>query len=229
VHLAEIWRYPVKSMAGEMIPEAVLGRLGLPGDRALYVIDRRGEVVSARTRPRLLQLKASLEHGETTVDGLRWDDPEVARRVTDAAGDGARLVRAEAGERFDILPLLVVTDGAVAALGTDRRRLRPNLVIGGVPGQLERGWEGRFLRIGEATIGLADLRQRCIMTTWDPDTGEQDVNVLRRIHDQLEGKIALNAWPVVGGRIQVGDPVEVVDRVETVSPPVLGRLVRQGR
>ena len=30
---------------------------------------------------------------------------------------------------------------------------------------------------GEAVIALADLRERCILTTWDPDTLEQDVDV----------------------------------------------------
>jgi hypothetical protein len=36
--------------------------------------------------------------------------------------------------RFDVLPLLVATDGAIAALGEDGRRLRPNVVVGGVDG-----------------------------------------------------------------------------------------------
>lgn len=31
MHLSEIWRYPVKSMAGEQVEEAVLFRDGVPG------------------------------------------------------------------------------------------------------------------------------------------------------------------------------------------------------
>ncbi|HZU97264.1 MAG TPA: MOSC N-terminal beta barrel domain-containing protein [Planctomycetota bacterium] len=225
MHLAELWRYPVKSMSGEMLQEAVIGPLGVPGDRELYVVDGMGRVVDARGRPGLLSHRASVdEKGAVTIDGLSWDDPEVARRVRVAAGEGARLVRARAGERFDILPLLVATDGAIAALGTDRRRLRPNLVLGGVVGLAERAWEGRFLRIGSVVIGLDSLRQRCIMTTWDPDTGAQDVGILRRIHDEFGGRMALNAWPVVGGKIAVGDRVELVDDVATGPPPILGRF-----
>ena len=69
----------------------------------------------------------------------------------------------------------------LAAVGYDRRRFRPNLVIGGVPGLSERQWEGAQLRIGAVMIGMDDLRERCIMTTFDPDTGEQDLGVLRRV------------------------------------------------
>ena len=56
----------------------------------------------------------------------------------DIAGPGSRLVRDESLDRFDVLPLLVATDGAVGFLGYDRRRFRPNLLLSGVPGLAER-------------------------------------------------------------------------------------------
>ena len=71
-----------------------------------------------------------------------WDSPEVAAEVADIAGPGAKLVRYDGIERFDVLPLLVATDGAIAAFGHDGRRLRPNIVIGGVEGLAEREWPG---------------------------------------------------------------------------------------
>lgn len=229
MHLAELWRYPVKSMAGEPMDAADLGPLGVPGDRALYVVDGGGRIVTARNRPRLLLHRARAgEDGEPTVDGLPWSDPEVGRRVREAGGDGTRLVRARNGERFDILPLLVATDGAVAALGVDRRRLRPNLLVGGVAGLAERGWEGRFLKIGSAVIGLADLRGRCIMTTWDPDTVEQDAGVLRRIHERFDGTMALNAWTARPGRVAVGDPVELIEEFDGAAAPIPGRFAQRG-
>src|SRR5207302_944061 len=81
-----------------------------------------------------------------------WRASEVAHDVVAAVGAGARLVRDDGVERFDVLPLLVATDGAIRALGTDRRRLRPNIVIAGVEGLAERTWEGRQLKIGEVVI-----------------------------------------------------------------------------
>lgn len=109
-----------------------------------------------------------------------------------------------------MLPLLVATDGAIAALGEDGRRLRPNVVIGGVDGLVERDWPGRRLRLGEAEIDVAQLRARCVMTTYDPDTQEQDPEVLRRIVRDFDGRIALDCAVIRPGRIRVGDPVELL-------------------
>ncbi|MEO8196857.1 MAG: hypothetical protein ABI689_09070 [Thermoanaerobaculia bacterium] len=59
-------------------------------------------------------------------------------------------------------------------------------------------------------IALADLRGRCVMTTFDPDTLEQDPTVLRTIVRQLGGVLGLNAEVARGGTVRVGDPVELV-------------------
>jgi len=143
------------------------------------------------------------------VDGRPWSAPDVQARVEAIVGAGARLVRNESEARFDILPLLVATDGAIAAFGRDGRRLRPNLIVGGVDGLDERGWEGRVLRIGTALIALADLRGRCVMTTIDPDTLAQDPRVLKDIVRRFEGRLALNAEIVQGGTLRAGDAVEL--------------------
>jgi uncharacterized protein YcbX len=210
--LAQIWRYPVKSMAGERLVAAELRRDGIEGDRVVQVWDERNRILTARTHPRLLAHRATLGgDGEPQVDGLPWADPEITRRVEAAAGRGARLRRYEGVERFDVRPLLVATDGSLAAFGRDPRRLRPNLVISGVEGLAERDWEGRSLRIGKAVIGLADLRGRCVMTTWDPDTQAQDVGVLRDIVRRFDGRLCLNAAVLEPGRVAAGDAVELLE------------------
>jgi uncharacterized protein YcbX len=129
--------------------------------------------------------------------------------IENAAGAGARLVRDESLDRFDILPLLVATDGAISSLGYDRRRFRPNLLVSDVAGLAEREWEGRHLHVGGAVIRIVSLRRRCIMTTFDPDTAEQDTEVLLRIHRELDGLLALDCDVLQPGRVRVGDPVEV--------------------
>ncbi len=208
--LSEIWRYPIKSMGGEQLTEAAIGEEGVPGDRVVHVEDERGRVVTSRSRPRLLLHHGALGNdGEPRVDGRPWRMPDVAADVAAAAGPGTRLVRDDALERFDVLPLLVATDGAIASLGYDRRRFRPNLVIAGVPGLAERDWEGRTLRIGDALIGMVSLRQRCIMTTFDPDTAEQDTEVLLKIHRELDGSFALDCEVIKPGKLRVGDAVEL--------------------
>ena len=45
--------------------------------------------------------------------------------------------------------------------------------MGGVPAEAEATWPGQALLIGEAIIGVHSVRQRCIVTSVDPDTGAQ--------------------------------------------------------
>ena len=142
-------------------------------------------------------------HGELRPDQSRRDKPYRLRQLQ-------LLVQSDPDDRFDILPLLVATDGMLAAVGYDRRRFRPNLVIGGVPGLSERQWEGARLRIGPVIIGMDDLRERCIMTTFDPDSGEQDLEVLRRVQKEFMGRLGLNSYVVAPGHISVGDTVELM-------------------
>lgn len=229
MEVARLWRYPVKSMAGEALDHAEIGRLGVRGDRVAYVVDGDGEIVSARTRPRLLRHRGDLGPDlEPRVDGQPWDAAITAERVRDAAGDDARVVRAADAERFDVLPLLVATDGAIEALAVDGRRLRPNVVVAGVPGLAERSWEGRVLRVGRALVGLASLRRRCVITTWDPDSGAQDIGVLERIGREFGGTFALNAWVIEPGSVDVGDDVELLAEVtaEQAADLPLGRFAR---
>ena len=213
--VAQIWRYPVKSMGGESVTRAILGSLGIEGDRVVHIEDARGHVITARTHPRLLGHHVTLnESGEPVVDGLPWNDPNVRKDIVNIVGPGATLVRDESIERFDVLPLLVATDGAIAAFGHDGRRLRPNLVIGGVKGLAERSWPGQCLRIGEVIIWIQDLRGRCIMTTFDPENLKQDRQVLTGIVRKFNGTLALNCDVIQGGEIRVGNAVELVPEHE---------------
>jgi uncharacterized protein YcbX len=209
--ITEIWRYPVKTMAGEKLERAAVGSLGIEGDRVVHVENAKGRVITSRSHPRFLGHEGSLSpHGEIMVDGRPWDSPEVASEVVHIVGPGAKLVRYDGAERFDVLPLLVATDGAIAAFGHDRRRLRPNIVVGGVEGLIEREWPGACLRIGKVLIGVQDLRLRCIMTSYDPDTLVQDKEITRGIYQRFEGKLALNCFVIEGGEITLGDEVQLV-------------------
>jgi len=212
MQVEELWRYPVKSMAGERLTEAQVTSAGIVGDRVVQVWQGPDRVVTSRTAPRLLALKASWDGtaGEPLVDGLPWDSAEIAAKVRRASAPDARLKRFDGPERFDVLPLLVATDGAIALLGVDHRRLRPNVVIGGVEGLAEREWPGRRVRLGKVVIQVRSVRQRCVMTTFDPDTQEQDPGVLRRIVEEFGGRMALDCSIVQGGLLKVGDPVELL-------------------
>jgi len=207
LHIAGLWRYPVKSLAGERLTTAVLESDGIAGDRLVVVAGPEG-VRTSRRQHRLLGLRGTLDaDGLALIDGHPWDSDEALRLVKDAAGDDAWLELSHETNRFDILPLLVATDGAVASFGRDVRRLRPNILIGGVNGMSENGWPGATLHAGAAIIGLDSRRTRCPMTTVDPDTLERDPEVLRDIGRRFGGRLALNAAIVRAGVLHEGDPV----------------------
>jgi len=206
----ELWRFPAKSMAGERLASAQIDELGVDGDRKVLVRGANGRVITSRTHYKLLGLKGTLgSDGNVRISGHVWNTAEALALVRKAAGPGAELFYYDAPERFDVLPLLVATDGAIAAFGHDGRRLRPNIVIGGVEELSERAWPGKCLRIGEVVIGIQDLRSRCVMTTFDPDTLEQDPNVLKEIAQRFGGKLALNCFVIRGGEIHEGDKVQL--------------------
>ena len=210
--VAELWRYPVKSLGGESFVQATVSAAGIEGDRLVHVEDHAGRVISARTHPRLLGLHAVLgPDGEPWVDGRPWNAPGVADAVRAAAGPGARLVRNIPGDVFDVLSLSILTDGAIDKLGVDRRRLRPNILVCGAEGLAERAWPGRRLAIGGAIVGVRKLRGRCVMTTYDPDTQQQDLGVLQRIVSDFGGRMALDCWVIAPGPVAVGDEVTLLE------------------
>jgi uncharacterized protein len=209
MHVAELWRYPVKSLRGERLDRAEVLREGLAGDRLTRVLAADGSRVTARTAPGLLGLTASLDAtGAPVVEGEPWNGRTASELVAERAGAGATL--APLGRHFDAAPVLVVTDGAVAALGEDRRRFRANVVVAGVAGHAEREWIGRRLALGSAELLVRERCERCLVTTIDPDTLEIRPEVLARINAELEGTMGVYCEVAVPGTVGVGDEVRVV-------------------
>ncbi len=210
MRVAELWRYPVKSMAGERLSQARIGPHGIDGDRLVWVVGSEG-VRTARRHHRLLGLSGSIAaDGHALINGLAWTSDEALALVKAAAGADAWLEAADPDERFDVLPLLIATDGAVAEFGRDVRRLRPNLVIGGVEGTREFDWPGHELQIGTVRIEIDSRRGRCPMTTVDPDTIAVDPEVLKDIGRRFGGRLALNARVLRGGVVAVNAEARLV-------------------
>ena len=82
--VSELWRFPVKSMQGERIPEGELTARGIVGDRRYAARDATdGRVLSAKRYGRLLMASARTEADGTVVITLpeagehRADDPGI--------------------------------------------------------------------------------------------------------------------------------------------------------
>lgn len=128
----------------------------------------------------------------------------------------------------DGYPLLLASEASLGALNDQiaagphaaqgpvpMTRFRPNVVVSGAPAWAEDSW--RRVRIGAVTFRVAKGCDRCVLTTIDPETaakGHEPLATLAR-HRRWDGKVwfAVNLIPdspAGGGRIRVGDPVEVI-------------------
>ena len=67
-----LWRYPIKSMAGEALPEAFLGYAGMYGDRAYAFLDSTG--------PRGFPYLTGRDQREMLLYRPRFRNPEIALR-----------------------------------------------------------------------------------------------------------------------------------------------------
>lgn len=109
--------------------------------------DGAGTVATARRYPRLLRLAGSLDvEGFPLLDGRSWSHATslaVVRSVVGADATIEPFVAPDRGQRFDVLPLTVLSDGMAEAVGHDYRRFRPDLYVSGVDGLTERDWAGR--------------------------------------------------------------------------------------
>jgi uncharacterized protein len=217
MYVQQLWRYPVKSLAGESLAEAELTSDGVNGDRVVHVRSGSG-LLTGRTRHDLLTLPARTRaDGVIEVGGFPWRSAEAAALVVERAGADAELAAYDGPERFDVTNLLVLTDGELAEFARrhgaplDLRRLRPNLVLGDVPFGAGADWPAAFgIAIGDALIGVHSSRARCIVTSIDPTTGAQDLDVFRRIRRDFGGELAFNCWVIKPGAVRVGDRAELV-------------------
>jgi hypothetical protein len=187
----------------------------------------RPRPLTGRTRHSLLTIPGTTgPDGEPLVAGHPWRSEQAQQVVASAAGPDAELAGYRGPERFDIGNLLVATDGAVEEFGYDVARLRPNILLGGVSGRDEFAWPGRAICIGAALIGVVQRRGRCVVTTIDPRTGDRDPEVLRRIHREFDGRLALDCWVITPGTIRLGDKAELTDT--DASPASLGGWILGG-
>lgn len=91
--VSQCWRYPVKSMQGEVVPEVRLGMLGIEQDRLWATRDHvRGGIRGAKQLGGLMSFAARLEDDGRTVvtlpDGrtVRAEDASASELISEALG-----------------------------------------------------------------------------------------------------------------------------------------------
>jgi uncharacterized protein YcbX len=209
LRVAELWRYPVKGLRGERLDRVEIGAEGIPGDRALRVLDERG-IVTGRRKQRMIGLPATLgPDREPLVEGHPWSSAQATAAIREVAGPAAKLSRPMGGHEFDAHPILLLTDGSAAQLGYDHRRFRPNVYLSGASGPVEQEWIGRQVRVGSVLLRVVEPCERCVITTIDPDTIDVDLDVLKRARAELGGNMGVYCEVVEAGAVEVGDVVDI--------------------
>jgi uncharacterized protein YcbX len=228
-----IFRYPVKSMAGELLETANLGWHGLEGDRRLAfrrINDRSGMPwLTASKLPDLLRFTP-----QPRVDGDQADLPAYIRTPegADMPVFGEELAT-DVGRRygapvhmmylnhgiFDDAPISVIALDTVreiarlAGRSLDVRRFRPNVVVRSlrsVPFQ-EDQWLGGVLSFGEENdapaiaVTMRDLR--CSMVNLDPESASSAPEVMKAIFHANQNNAGVYGAVTRVGRLAVGQPV----------------------
>lgn len=216
--IKKIFRYPVKSMAGESLENCSLGWHGFEGDRrfAFRRMEDSGGFpwLTAGRLPALIRYQPFwVESGAEAKPVLHVRTPEgkeleasseaLGAEIAEAYGKDVQLMQFKHGI-FDEASVSLISLGTIYGLGIecgkplDIRRFRPNLLIESLTAEpfAEDQWVGRVLQFGsdegpEISITLRDLR--CAMINMDPDTAEVDPVILKsvaRVNDVCAGVYA---------------------------------------
>lgn len=224
--LVAIWRYPVKSMAGEQLDSAEVFWHGITGDRRWAFIQPGLERsnfpwLTIRELPEMWRYQPRLTQPERpdasptlvhTPSGDEFDvaDPELAARL----GDGIRVIKQNRGV-FDAAPLSLISTQSVAAIdqlvspALVPKRFRPNLVVETTGAYREDDWVGRTLTIGSMRMRVDRRDERCVITSTDPETTAVDPSVLKTIGRERGACLGVYGTPVDPGRVAVGDEIYV--------------------
>ncbi|MEP6480718.1 MAG: MOSC N-terminal beta barrel domain-containing protein [Rhodoglobus sp.] len=228
--VAEIWRYPVKSLQGEQLDSAVVGKKGIEGDRGYAIFDlESGFGLTGRREAALLFGAARLVPGGVEItlpDGtIAADDaalsnwlgrPVALRSNADVAErryqtpEDFEQEETSQWEAFDgARGSFRDSQGAVVSLvstGTlgswNPRRFRANVVL---DGSGENDLIGTHVSVGTARLGILKGLGRCVMVTRPQPGIERDLDVLRTVHREHDHKLAVGASIERTGRIAVGD------------------------
>ncbi len=206
-HIEAIFRYPVKSMAGEALDAGQLGWHGLEGDRRLAIrrLDDRGGFpwLTASKLPELVlftPLRDGTGHQTDTPTHVRTPDGEhlpvfgeaLAADIERRYGAPVQMMHLRHGI-FDDACISVIASETVREIGrlagrdADVRRFRPNIVARlSLPRPFEEDqWLGGALSFGDdengPAITLTQRDIRCSMVNLDPDSAVPDPEVLKTI------------------------------------------------
>lgn len=235
--VSAIFRYPVKSMAGESLEVARLGWHGIEGDRRLAfrrVTDQSSfPWLSASKLPELLLYKpfgrdassAELPTHVRSPDGKEFElrSAELRQEISRRHGSDVELMNLRQGI-FDEACVSVISRDTVKTIERESgreinlRRFRANVLIetNDAEGFAEDRWVGHTLIFGDGTsegstaaIGVTMKDERCVMVNLDPDTAERDSAVMKTVVRLNQNFAGIYGTVVKAGELRIGQIVSL--------------------
>lgn len=208
-HLAAIHRYPVKSLRGETLDEVAVLPQGVEGDRVRSMIVREGH---ART---------GKPYRGKENDRLHLS-PELAEGVARAAERGVAVeVETDEDEPFvDDAPVSIIVDAWLRGLSrhvgydVEYSRYRPNFFVHARDGfsLTEQAMTGRELALGEVLLRVRYPIERCVVTTYDPNGGASDPEILAYVARERSAWMGVYCDVLRAGIVRIGDSLSLVER-----------------
>ena len=254
-----LWRYPVKSMRGEKVPELFMGFAGVFGDRCFAFKNssaRKGfPYLSATAQEQMFRYRPQFRHAEratrppnlmeamsispgatpanaepddllldvVTPSGavLAVDDPALKEMLVDGlrGENNLTLVRSDRA-LTDCRPVSLISLQTIRQLERelniplDKRRFRANVYLDleSDNGFAEDAMVGRKLRFGSSAVVMVLERDpRCKMISLDPETGEHNPQVLRKVAEAHDAYAGVYCAVLVEGVLTTGDSIELLD------------------
>lgn len=232
MRVLELWRYPVKSLGGELIEQAKIGEAGIAGDRGWGIQHvETGNVLTARRAPELLFASARLVADEVVISLPDGSEVNSADTGADAALSSwlereVHLVRpGDEGATYEN-PMDIENEGdwiswqgpawsfhdstksMISIVGADTlddrdvRRFRTNVVVEGTG---EDAFVGSSVTLGTASLDVTKQIDRCIMVTRPQPGLERDLDVLKRVIRERNNFLSVGALVTGVGVVAVGD------------------------
>jgi uncharacterized protein len=185
---------PINQSEAEKLPPGVTPLYADPGDLMLDVETPAGDTLAI--------------DDSALIDALRQGIDE-RHRLT--------LLRSERA-LTDCRPLSIFGVQSARKLGeetgitVDKRRFRANIYLDLAEGFAEDKFVRHSIRIGpKVVVSILEREPRCMMITLDPDTGEKEPALLKKVAQAHSGMAGVYGAVLVEGMMRKGDSVELVN------------------
>ncbi|MEP6900952.1 MAG: MOSC N-terminal beta barrel domain-containing protein [Actinomycetota bacterium] len=230
-----IYRYPVKSMAGERLAEAALGWHGIEGDRRFAFMRTKETggfpwLIGSRF-PGLLRYQpisqnaAEPTHIVTPDENILELRSEVLREEISAAYKSPVALFQLNHGIFDEAMISLINVATIDEIGRmsgsdlDPRRFRPNILLetnGTTAAAFEEDkWVGKIIAFGKENDGpsmsVMQRDARCAMINFDPDTAVSTPQILKTVVRSNQNNAGIYGSTLRSGLISEGDPVFLIE------------------